>query len=327
MSEKTVAFQSTLGELITGYIAEQRAVGYKYIKGSSLLKQLDTLAAREHLVEKRLPKELVLLWTEQRASETDSTKSGRVSIVRGFAKYMVRLGYEAYIFPAAAMAISRYTYVPYIFSKEELNNLFNICDCYPVSNVSPNRHLILPLLFRMLYGCGLRISEAVKLKISEVDLKRGALLIRDTKFGKERIVPMAESLTERCRLYATKVHNYESSNTFFFPSPYGGHYKEATIYQLFRGMLWKAGVSHSGKGPRLHDIRHSFSVHCLKKWVLNGEDLTNLLPYLSAYLGHSDLRGTQHYLRLTADLYPDIIASVERHFSFLIPEVSFHETN
>jgi integrase/recombinase XerD len=327
MSEKIVTFESVLGELITGYIEEKKAVGYKYIKSSSLLKQFDTLVVKEHLVEKKLPKGLVLLWTEKRPNETESTRNARISIVRGLAKYMVRLGYEAYIFPAAAVTIDRYSYVPYIFSEKELKDIFAICDSYPVSEGSPNRHLILPLLFRMLYGCGLRISEALNLKLDEVDLKQGTLFIRDAKFGKERIVPMAESLTESCRQYAGKVHNYESCNPFFFPSPFGGHYTERNIYHLFREILWKAGISHSGKGPRLHDIRHSFSVHCLKKWVLNKKDLLSLLPYLSAYLGHVDLRGTQHYLRLTADLYPEITASVEQNFSSLIPEVPFHEAD
>jgi integrase/recombinase XerD len=325
MSEKIVDFESILGELISGYIEEKRAVGYKYIKDFSLLKQLDTIAINEQLVEVKLPKELVLLWTEKRPNETLSTRNGRISIVRGLAKYMVRLGYEAYIFPAAAITIDRYSYVPYIFSETELNSIFTICDSFTVSSISPNRHLILPLLFRILYGCGLRISEALNLKLKDVDLKQGTLFIRDTKFGKERIVPMAETLTERCRLYADRVHNFESCNTFFFLSPYGGRYNEGTIYKLFREILWKAGISHSGRGPRLHDIRHSFSVHCLKKWVLNDEDLTNLLPYFPAFLGHVDLRGTQHYLRLTADLYPKIIASVEQNFSSLIPEVLFDE--
>jgi len=213
---------------------------------------------------------------------------------------MVRLGYEAYIYPAAAITIDRYSYVPYIFSKEELRSIFAICDNYPVSSFSPNRHLILPLLFRMLYGCGLRISE---------------------------IVPMAETLTVRCRQYAGKVLGCMSCPSFFFPSPYGGSYSGSTIYKLFRKVIWKAGISHSGKGPRLHDVRHSHSVHCLKKWVLNKGDLTNLLPYLSVYLGHTDLRGTQHYLRLTADLYPSIISSVEDNFSSLVPEVISHETD
>lgn len=327
MSNKTIVFKSILSELIAGYIEEKRAVGYKFIKGSSLLKRFDTLALKEDLMNKQLSKELVLLWVKKKPNETHSTRNARISIIRGLAKYMVRLNYEAYIFPPTAFTIERYSYVPYIFSKKELKNIFTICDNYPASNVSPNRHFVLPLLFRILYGCGLRISEALNLKYNDVDLKQGTLFIQKAKFGKERIIPMAETLTERCRKYAGQVLDFESGNPFFFPSPFGGRYNESTIYKLFREILWKARISHSGKGPRLHDIRHSFSVHCLKKWVLNKEDLTNLLPYLSVYLGHVDLRGTQHYLRLTADLYPEIIASVEENFSFLIPEVSYHETD
>jgi len=327
MSEITINFKSILGKLIAGYIEENRAVGYKYTKCASLLKQFDALVAKKHLADTKIPKKLVLAWTKKRPNETESTRNGRISAVRGLARYMVRLGYGAYIYPACAVSIDRYSYVPYIFSKEELKRIFIICDGYPVSDSSPNRHLVISLLLRMLYGCGLRISEALNLKLDDIDFKQETLFIRNTKFNKERIVPMAKNLTERCRLYADKVHKYSTPGTFFFPSPYGGSYKSSTAYKLFRKVLWKAGISHSGKGPRLHDLRYSHSVHCLKKWVLNKEDITNLLPYLSVYLGHNDLRGTQHYLRLTADLYPKIIASVEDKFSYLIPEVISHETD
>ncbi|WP_077600836.1 tyrosine-type recombinase/integrase [Oceanobacillus sojae] len=327
MTNRTIVFQSILSEVIAGYIEEKRAVGYKYKKGSSLLKQFDTLVINETLSDIKLPKELVLLWTKKRNNETASTRNGRISIIRGLATYMVRLGYDAYIFPASSVSIERYSYVPYIFSKVELSNILSVCDNYPISNVSPNKHLILPLLFRVLYGCGLRISEALNLRLKDVDLNQGTLFIKDTKFGKERKIPMAETLTRHCSVYVEKVHQLFSNDTFLFPSPFGGRYKESTIYKLFRQILWKAGISHSGKGPRLHDLRHTFAVHCLKKWVLNEEDITNLLPYLSAFLGHVDLRGTQHYLRLTADLYPKIIDSVEQNFSSLIPEVAFDETD
>ncbi len=128
MIEKTVSFESILGELIAGYMEEKRAVGYKYIKGSSLLKHFDTLLVKENLVEKKLPKELVLLWTKKRPNETDRNRNTRICIARGFAKYMVRLGYEAYIFPTAAVTIDRYSYVPYIFSEKELKSIFTICD-------------------------------------------------------------------------------------------------------------------------------------------------------------------------------------------------------
>lgn len=74
-------------------------------------------------------------------------------------------------------------------------------------------------------------------------------------------------------------------------------------------------------------LRHTFAVHCLKNWVLGNRDITNCMPYLSAYLGHEDLRGSQHYLRLTADLYPDIVAKVEKNCSWIIPEVNWDEFN
>jgi integrase/recombinase XerD len=323
---ETNDFKSILEKIIVGYIKEMRACGYKYIKGASLLKQFDALAAKEVLDEVKLPKKLLLLWTKKRPNETVSTRNGRISIARSLARYMVRFGHEAFIYPPAAVKIERYSYIPYIFSKEELRKIFTVCDNYPASRVSPNRHIILPLLFRMLYGCGLRISEAVNLKVGNINPVKGTLLIRDTKFKKERIVPMAETLNRHCRIYLDKIHRLSSPVTFFFPSPYGGPYKVSTAYKLFREVLWKAGISYNGKGPRLHDIRHSHAVDCLKRWVLDKKDITNLLPYLSAYLGHNDLRGTQHYLRLTADLYPDIINSVEEKYSFLIPEVS-HETD
>lgn len=327
MSKKSIVFKSILGSFINGYIEEKRSVGYKYKKGASLLKQFDNLAANENLLERKLPKKLVLTWTEKRPNEAVSTRNARISIIRGLATYMFRLGYEAYIFPNATISIDRYSHVPYIFSEMELKNIFTICDKFPFSNVSPSRHLTLPFLFRLLYGCGLRISEALSLKLKDVDLNKGTLFIRNTKFGKEREVPMAQTLTERCHQFIEDTNTIKSSDTFLFRSPYGGRYNESTIYKLFRGVLWEAKISHSGNGPRLHDLRHTFAVHCLKKWVLNEEDITNLLPYLSAFLGHVDLRGTQHYLRLTADLYPKIISSVERNFSTLIPEVSFSETD
>ena len=181
----------------------------------------------------------------------------------------------------------------------------------------------------MLYGCGLRISEAVNLTWQDVDLSKGTLFIHNTKFNKERILPIADSLTERCREYHNTIQGGEGGNSFFFPSPCDGHYSEGTIYCLFRKVLRQAQISHlgRGKGPRIHDLRHVFAVNCLKKWVTEGRDLSNCLPYLSAYLGHEDLRGSQRYLRLTADMYPDITSKIEKYCSSIIPEVKQYEAD
>jgi integrase len=242
---------------------------------------------------------------------------------------MLRIGYEAYVLPDKMVSVARHTYVPYIFSEKELKSLFSAVDNVSFTSLSPYRHLVLPLIFRILYGCGLRVSEAVNLKISDVNLEKGILLIHQAKLNKERVVPMTETLIGQCRNYSRQVHGSQTQTPYYFPSPLGNKYSTDCIYEYFRRFLWDAGISHGGRGqgPRLQDLRHTYSVHCLKKWVKNGNDLTNLLPYLSAYLGHVDLRSSQYYLRLTADLYPNLLAAVETHYPNLIPEVASYETD
>lgn len=322
-------FRSTLAVPIAGYIAEKRAMGHKFEKGADLLKCFDSFVDSRGLQETDLPKKLVLEWTARKPNETVSTQGGRISLLRGVATYMNRIGYAAYVYPKAMVTVDRYAYIPYIFSSNEMKNIFAVCDHYPSHDGTPNRHLILPLLLRILYGCGLRISEALHLTLQDVDLEKGTLFIRHTKFNKERILPMSDNLTERCREYIKTGRVGKMENPFFFPSPFGGHYSESTIYKLFRDVLRQAGISHlgRGKGPRIHDLRHTFAVNCLKKWVLDGRDLNNALPYLSAYLGHEDMRGSQRYLRLTADLYPDLTSKIENTCAYVIPEVKWDEAD
>ncbi len=322
-------FLSALAIPIEGYIAEKRAVGYKFEDGADMLKRFDSFVHSRCLTKAVLTKQLVMEWTVHKPNETISTQCKRISLLRGLAEYMNRIGYSAYVYPRSMVTVDRYTYIPYIFSSAEIKRIFEVCDHYPPKECTPNRHLVLPLLLRMLYGCGLRISEAMHLTRQDVDLNKGTLYIHNTKFNKERIIPMADSLTERCREYCKTVNVGKMGNPFFFPSPFGGHYSEATIYSLFRGVLRQAQISHlgRGKGPRIHDLRHVFAVNCLKEWGLDGRDFNNCLPYLAAYLGHEDMRGSQRYLRLTADLYPDITSKIEKYCSYIIPEVELYETN
>lgn len=96
----------------------------------------------------------------------------------------------------------------------------------------------------------------------------------------------------------------------------------------YRRYLEVAGISHGGKGqgPRLHDIRHTFAVHVLQKWIKEEADLSAMLPILSTYMGHKSVRSTAQYLRLTAEVYPDLMKKVEKSCAYVIPEVC-HERN
>ena len=178
------------------------------------------------------------------------------------------------------------SFVPYIFSHSEIVRLFAAADGLPYTPISPQRVYVMSLLFRMLYGCGLRISEALNLVMADVDLDQGILYIRNSKFGKERLVPMSESLTFRCFQYVSNVGKHRKDEAAFFQTPCGGHYASGTILYAWRQTLYCAGISYGGKGngPRIHDLRHTFAVHCLQN------------------------------LRLTAEAFPHIVSAMEHNF-------------
>ena len=165
-------------------------------------------------------------------------------------------------------------YIPYIFSEDELVRFFRQVDCCHFSSEVPNRHLIMPVLFRILYCCGLRPGEVLRLEVRDVDLENGVLLVRASKNDNDRYVPMSCELAEACRKYAAKVHYGGAAHKYFFPAPNGGIIPSMNIYTNFHRFLRKAGISYGGKGkgPRVYDFRHTFAVHCLRHLVLSGKD-------------------------------------------------------
>lgn len=318
----TKPYTSILADAIEGFVMEKKALGYQYQKQAASLKRFDKFCEEIGHNEPCLSKSLAMEWAEKSLSESDDARNRRIRLVRMLAKHMVKLGYNAYIYPKHLGLSRSDMYHPYIFSEVEIARFLTRADrCLPHVN-SPDRHLILPLLYRMLYGCGLRVSEALNLTVCDVNTEEGTLTIRNGKFHKNRLIPMSASLAERCRIYMKTIHPDSQVGDVFLCAPSGGQYSARTIYMYFRRFLWEARISHGGrgKGPRVHDLRHSFAVHCLKRWVRSAVDLTVALPYLSAYLGHAGLKGTEHYLRLTSELYPDIITVMDERFGHLLPD-------
>ena len=317
----TNAYTSIFAGAIQGFVLERQALGYTCQKQAASLKRFDRFCVEVGHSQVCLSRELALKWAEKKPFESDDAQGRRIRLVRMLARYMVRSGYDAYIYPYHLGLRRSQTYEPYLFTEKELARVLDRVDrCLPVRS-SPYRHLIFPVLYRMLYGCGLRVSEALNLTVGDVNIEEGTLTIRNGKFHKDRLVPMSPSLTARCRIYREAMHSVTQPEHAFFPAAHGGRCSERRIYEYFRRFLWEAGISHGGrgKGPRLHDMRHTFAVHCLQRWVRRGIDLTVALPYLSAYLGHAGLKGTQHYLRLTAELYPDMVRAMDERFGHLLP--------
>jgi len=317
-------YAGELAELIVAFILHKRALGFKYSTEASLLRVFAEFSTRYDVSECKLPKDLVSDWSERRLNEKAGTNENRISVLRQFALYLEERGYRVSIPAVPPRGIDHFSFTPYIFSHGDVSAIFETSDRLKIRKYPPsNMQQVFPVIIRMLYGCGLRISEAINLRVADVDLDQGLLTIKDSKFGKDRLVPMSDSLTLICRDYFRQAHPCSRREDYFFAHRDGSPMSRSSIYKRFRDVLWKSGISHGGrgKGPRLHDLRHSFAVHSLKMQADKGIDPYCSLPILSAYLGHDSVGATEKYVRLTEEMYPELVKRVSAACVRVIPEV------
>jgi integrase len=316
-----VCFSSNFASLLKSFVDEKHFLGYKYESEQSWLRHFDRYCAVNNYPA-ILNKAIVEGYFALDANRSVKTTLNMIGLLRQFAFYLIRNGYEAYVFPIELFPKKSQSFVPYIFTKNEIKTFLETAENICPNPEFPTRHIVLPLLFRTLYCCGLRISEALNLTISDIDFENGILMLKKTKDYRDRLIPLSPDLRQRYLIYLKQVHSMNSSNSYFFRSDFGNKYSMTAVATNFRSLLWKCGVSYGGrkKGPCLHSLRHSFSVHCLKEAMVRGDDLMQFLPILSAFLGHKTLQGTQKYLHLTAELYPDIISKLEKYCGDIIPK-------
>jgi site-specific recombinase XerD len=209
------------------------------------------------------------------------------------------------------------TFVPHIYNDNELQRLLAAIAANQARRGCRISAPTFRTLLLLLYGTGLRISEAVHLTRDDVNLQTGMLLIRETKFYKARALPLGPTLLERLATYAARAPRgaARASDAPFFTTTRGPAMTPAMARLNFWHLRRRAGVDHRA---RLHDLRHSFAVNRLVAWYREGADVQRLLPHLSTYLGHRRLVSTQRYLTMT----PELLDEANRRFERYAGEVS-----
>lgn len=312
--------------LLEQYLAERHALGFSFKTDERCIRSfLQDYAELDdgHVV---FTKEYVLSHIEKKANQQTGTVLRNVCAINGFLDFAIRKGFQAYKIPPKSLPKETRNFKAYIFTDDEIERILEAADNFPFTDQNPARKHQIPIMFRILFNCGLRTSELLKLRICDVNLEEYVFTILDTKFHKNRLVPFSNAVAEPLMQYL-KEQSGKTADSLLFPSTRersnDGRYAESWIHNQFRELLRMACIPYGGpgKGPRPHDIRHTFAVHCLNNWALSGEDLTAALPVLSRYLGHKGLTGTQKYLQLTAQMYPNIVEKLEAQFGELIPQM------
>lgn len=322
-------YYSVFGPYIVQFIELKNSLGYKYKDAGHALSLFDHLALQRNVSEIAITKELSDEYGTNRPNESDKTRCNRIQLLSQFARFLCDLGLRSHI-PKLPQVKS--TFTPYIFSTAQMQAIFRACDELAPSSRNHNSSVFaIPVLIRLLYGTGIRISEALYLSCHDINLDDKYLTLRKNKNGKDRMVPITDSLANACNEYLTYRDLLPSMRKAdrFFIKPDGSPVSMFNAYRWFRKIIYTAGISHGGRGygPRMHDLRHTFSVHSLACMSESEVDLYYALPILSTYLGHQSLEATDGYVRLTAEIYPDLINKASGICSSVFPLINSNGQN
>jgi integrase len=303
------------------FISQRRALGVQCDAEYWLLRSFDNFCKNYDVQDYALTKEIAQAWFVRRPNEGENHRTSRIREMQRFAEFLRQQGFDSYIMRYTPPKHTKHT--PYIFSHSEMSRIFEHLDQMEFSPWSPSKHLNFPLFYRMLYGCGLRVSEALNLLLCDVDVKTEVIHVRHGKNDNERLVPMSASLVRHCSEFISAAHSGHGLDHPFYFRKDGDTYTVSNIDKHFRDLLWEVGIPYRGKdlGPRVHDIRHTFVCHRLNQWASDNADLLTLLPVLSKYIGHVSMAGTEWYLRLTAEAYSEVRAKMDALTGCVFPEV------
>ncbi len=294
-------FNGLFADDIRFYITLRCSLGNKEDTFARRLHSFDKFCIERYPDDALLTQQMAESWCTLRPNEKGNTLRLRTNILRGFAKYLASIGKVAYIIPDG-FAGRKVAFLPYLYTDSERASFFYGADHLPPHPLSEDREIIIPVLFRVLYCCGLRPQEVRLLKRQDVNLNAGTLYVSNSKRNKDRIVPMSADLCGLCRKYDIIMQKKLLERDFFFQNPNGGPYSACWIQQQFF-KCWKfSGISFdSSHRPRVYDWRHNYATRIITKWMHDGKDVSLLVPYLSTYMGHSSLEYTAYYIHLVPE--------------------------
>lgn len=207
-------YQGIYASLLDQYVDFKRSLGYKFISAESMYYLFDQFTIQYGENKIGITKELADKWAVKRPNESDSTCYKRVMSLIHFATFLNDSGYKSYI-PRLPKAYKS-TFTPYIFSHKEIEIIFAASDQLKMNNSMNSTVNVIPVILRMLYETGIRVGEAVSLKVKDVHLNDRYLIIRQSKNGKERMIPFSDSLAEVCKQYRNSLHIIQNPENYFF---------------------------------------------------------------------------------------------------------------
>jgi integrase len=296
----------SLQDHLTEYVAARRALGTRLEEPAKTLRRFIKFLARRKT--RFITIQLALEWSQQSQGVQRATWARKLSMVRQFARWMSVIEPRHQVPPRRLLDVRHRRSKPHIYSDEEITRL--MAEAAQLRSSNGMKALTLETLIGLLAATGLRPGEAAALEIGDVDLQAQVLVIRESKFGKSRQVPIHPSTTAALKRYARQRDQTfrNPSHSFFFVSDRGTALDLGTVRRWLCkisracGLRKKAEGHRCGRGPRLQDLRHTFATRRLVEWYRTGCNVALQMPKLSTYLGHSSVGCTYWYIEAVPEL-------------------------
>jgi len=293
------------------------ALGRKGKCDFKILTYLDHFLIGELKPGRPITAEIADRWFKSMEYLNTATRLNRMSLLRQFCIYLSQFDSRTCVIHQSFLP-RRDRPAPYIYSQQEVCLILETAQKIgPDGSLRPN---LISTVIGLLYSTGIRIGEALKLTLADVDIQGELLTIRETKFKKSRYVPLSPSTTQHLSEFLHQREAARFSTTPAAPvfiSPSGRAYGPARICTIFLEILRSIDLRgpKGERGPRIHDFRHTFAVNRLALWYQQDGNINAKLPLLATYLGHSSLTGTEIYLHATAELLEKTSSRFKNHFA------------
>jgi len=298
-------FNSAFGQHMINFVNLQHSLGKKYREQKYILCCFDRFLQSFPCQPELISRGVIHQWLTTYVDYNPQKLHRFFCVVRQFCIYQLR--YDARTHVPEMIPKPKSSFKPHIYSREEIKSMLRIAAKLKADYCFPIRPQMFRFLLLLLYTTGMRIGEAMKLKLCDIDWQNGTLYIRESKFYKSRYVPLSNSMIKEFHNYLNLRQNtgaFTDSQAALFQNPHRQRaYSKIPMYRMLYKVLKQLGYKiKRGSSPRFHDLRHSFAVHRLENWYKSGADVQSKLRLLSTYLGHKDLTGTQKYLTMTVEL-------------------------
>lgn len=304
---------NSLRESLRDYVDMRRSLGFKLERTNKYL--LNFVSFLESRNAPFITTQLAMEWAQQPVSARTATWAGRLSAIRGFAIYRQATDPRTEVPPSDLLPRSCIRMKPYVYTDQEIARLMNAALAMPDACVLTKRTYY--CFFGLLAVSGMRPGEVINLKVADVDLLNGILTVKESKFGKSRLIPLHASATRALAEYAEirdKLLGHPS--TYFFISTVGTKLPTGRVTLTFFRLSREIGLrgKTAKRGPRLQDFRHRFAIETLSRFYRDGEDAEKWLPVLCTYLGHASINDTYWYLTACPHLMEHALVLLEQRW-------------